>query len=59
MNAFSACDEIDITFVVDDDSIIANSKGVIKFITSIQVHNCFTTQICGDLDCHLIHKLTD
>eukprot|EP01084_Bolivina_argentea_P262600 444137_1 len=32
---FSACDEIDITFVIDTDSIIANSEGIIKFITSV------------------------
>ena len=32
---FSACDEIDITFVIDVNSIIANSENIISFITKI------------------------
>eukprot|EP01084_Bolivina_argentea_P270872 460698_1 len=34
-DAFSACDEIDITFVVDTNNVIHNTDAVIEFIVSI------------------------
>ena len=51
--SFSACDEIDITFVIDTDSIIANADGVRKIITSIiwsgsSEHSGFSAVIYGD-----------
>ena len=52
-HCFSACDEIDITFVIDVDSIIANGDNVKAFITKIiwsgsSEHTGFSAVIYGD-----------
>eukprot|EP01084_Bolivina_argentea_P294639 507024_1 len=52
--SFSACDEIDITFLIDSDSIISDSSNsIIKFITSIiwsgsSEHSGFSVAIYGN-----------
>eukprot|EP01083_Nonionella_stella_P272913 925717_1 len=52
VDCFSACDEIDIAFVIDTDSVIANSEGVIKFVTNVissgsSEHSGFSAVIYG------------
>eukprot|EP01083_Nonionella_stella_P064514 168206_1 len=51
-HCFSACDEIDIAFVIDTDSVIANSEGVIKLVTNVILsgsseHSGFSVVIYG------------
>eukprot|EP01084_Bolivina_argentea_P318208 551807_1 len=52
IHANSVCDEVDILFVIDDESIIANGADIIDFIAYIAEHECseyagFTVNVYG------------
>ena len=53
VDAFSACDEIDITMVIDVASILSDSEGLLQFITDIigsgsSERSAFSAVVYGD-----------